>query len=161
MQTDDTTLSNLHPLFTRLSGQVVWLLMEEHDASSEDVNAFMDNVMAWRSAHLQNMRELLEDNSLYMQITVDHIGDIPVDQEACKTCEALNGKIIPASHPEIISMLPPYSLGCRCRGKIITKEELPDNPQLLSVEECPKHSFMCSTGWFLNYPWAEKTAQTK
>lgn len=161
MQTDDTTLSNLHPLFTRLSGQVVWLLMEEHDASSEDINAFMDNVMAWRSAHLQNMRELLEDNSLYMQITIDRIGDIPVDQEACKTCEALNGKIIPASHPDFISMLPPYSLGCRCRGKILTKEELPDDSQLLSVEECPKHSFMCPTGWFLNYPWAEKTAQTK
>lgn len=156
MQTDDTTLSNLHPLFTRLSGQVIWLLMEEHDASSEDVDAFMDNVMAWKSAHLQTMRRLLEDKKLYLQIAVDRIDDIPADQEACIKCESLSNKIIPASHPDLISMLPPYSLGCRCRGKIITEAELPESPDYLSLEDCPKHSFMCPTGWFLNYPWADK-----
>ena len=161
MQTDDATLSNLHPLFTRLSGQVIWLLMEEHDASSEDVNAYMDNVMAWKTAHLQTMRRVLEDNNLYVQITVDHIGDIPTDQEACKTCESLSDKIIPASHPDLISMLPPYSLGCRCRGKIITEAELPKKPDFLTPEDCPKHSFMCETGWFLNYPWADSLSNKK
>ncbi|WP_430735090.1 hypothetical protein [Halodesulfovibrio aestuarii] len=156
MQTDDKTLSNIHPLFSRLSGEVIWLLMEEHDASSEDINVFMDNVMAWRSAHLQNMRRLFENKELYLQITVDRVGDIPADQEACITCEKLSGKIIPASHPDLISLLPPYSLGCRCRGKIITKAELPESPDYLPLEDCPKHSFMCSTGWFLNYSWADK-----
>ncbi|MCT4536174.1 hypothetical protein [Halodesulfovibrio sp.] len=156
MQTDDTSLSNIHPLFSRLSGQVVWLLMEENDASSEDINAFMDNVIAWRTAHLKTMRALLEDSSLYMQITVDHIGDIPADQEACSRCENLAGKILPASHPSLISMLPPYSLGCRCRGKILTESELPENPDFLVPEDCPEHSFMCQTGWFLHYPWASK-----
>ncbi|SIN69723.1 hypothetical protein [Halodesulfovibrio marinisediminis] len=155
MQTDDTTLSNLHPLFTRLSGQVIWLLMEENEASPEDLNAFMDNVMAWRSNHLQTMRNLIEDKKLYMQITVDRIEDIPEDQEACTTCESLCGKIIPASHPDLIAMLPPYSLGCRCRGEIITESELPESPDFLTPEDCPKHSFMCSSGWFLNYPWAK------
>lgn len=157
MQTDDTTLSNLHPLFTRLSGQVVWLLMEEHEASDEDLNAFMDSVMEWRTEHLKTMRALIEDRSLYLEITIDHIEHLADKQQACATCQKLRGKIIAASHPDFIRMLPPYSLGCRCRGKILTATELPENPEFLSPEDCPKHSFMCPTGWFLDYPWANKT----
>lgn len=156
MSSDYKQLADAHPLFTRLSGQVIWLLMEENDADEADINAYMDNVMQWRESHLDTMRELLDNSEKYMTIIIDPIDGLTEDQHACATCEKLKGKIVPASHPDLIKMLPPYSLGCRARAKVINKNDLPEDAVMLTQEDCPKHSFMCSTGWFLNYPWAEK-----
>ena len=160
MSTDYKKLSDAHPLFTRLSGQVIWLLMEENDVSETDINAFMDSVMEWRESHLDAMQELQENPEKYMLITVDRIDDLPEDQHSCATCEKLNGKILPASHPDLIKMLPPYSLGCRARAKVISKKDVPQTAKEMRMEDCPKHSFMCPTGWFLNYPWAAKAKAT-
>ena len=158
MTIDYTKLSNAHPLFSRLSGQVLWVLMEEHGVSEADIDAFMDHAMQWRESHLTVMHDLLEHPEQYMQITIDTVEGLPQEQHACATCENLRGKVLPASHPDLIAMLPPYSLGCRARARMITKDELPDDAVEIQSSDCPAHNFMCNSGWFLTYPWAKNAS---
>ncbi len=161
MNIDFKDLASRHPLFSRLTGQVIWLLFEEHKASSEDIDAFMEHYLAWRNEQLSVMAALEANRGAYLRITTDppvntgndapHIASRP----PCKHCRSLHGAILPASHPDIIRCLPPFALGCRCRAELITSEQVPPNAPLIFSCEMPRRELHCASEWIFSVPWAK------
>ncbi len=162
MNYDFKDLASRHPLFSRLTGQVIWLLFEEHKASSEDIDAFMEHYLAWRNEQLAVMAELEANRGAYLRITTeppsDAIGDdgYIATRPPCKHCRSLNGAILPASHPDLIRCLPPFALGCRCRAEFIPAEDVPQNAPLIFSSEMPRHELHCASEWIFSVPWAKR-----
>jgi hypothetical protein len=161
MNIDFKDLASRHPLFSRLTGQVIWLLFEEHKASSEDIDAFMEHYLAWRDEQLTVMAALEANRSAYLRITTDPPANNSDDgytamRPPCKHCRALHGAILPASHPDLIRCLPPFALGCRCRAEIISAEEVPENAPLIFTSEMPRYELHCASEWIFSVPWAKR-----
>ncbi|MFI3270484.1 MAG: hypothetical protein R3Y11_00015 [Pseudomonadota bacterium] len=109
-----------HPMFRRLSGQVIWALLEENDASQEECGLFMDTFYERFQAMVRVLARTKSHPSGYIRITAGKAHDIlptalPTGAEGCKGCvgcSSLAGTIYPASMPKLIEHLPPYSIGC-------------------------------------------------
>ncbi len=162
MRIDLNELASRHPLFSRLTGQVIWLLFEEHKASQEDIDAFMEHYLAWRAEQLGVMAGLEANRGAYLRITTDPPTDgLATDgyiasRPPCKHCRSLNGAILPASHPDVIRCLPPFALGCRCRAELITADRIPENAPLIFSCEMPRRELYCTSEWIFSVPWAKR-----
>lgn len=103
-------------MFRRLSGQVIWALLEENDASQDECGVFMDIFYA----RFQNLVRVLAKTKShpdgYIRITAgpahDRLSETSGACVGCSGCNALAGNIYPASMTNLIEHLPPYSLGC-------------------------------------------------
>jgi hypothetical protein len=180
---DMKQLSDMHPLYSRLTGQVIWLLFEENDARQEDIDAFMDLVLQRKERELDTMRALLENPALYLRVELQDVpclsGNIQSRDElsgdmlppgspcgiqtalppACSCCAALHGHVLPASHPQLLRYMPPYGLGCRCTPRAITAQEATGAP-LLTAKPLPPQKLHCDSGWLFHMCWAQHTART-
>lgn len=166
---DMKQLSEKHPLYSRLTGQVIWVLFEENDAEQDDIDIFMDLCLKRKERDLQVLQKLLDNPALYLKVQLE---DIPCLHDAkgnctakhpdlpapCAHCAAVNGRVIPASHPDMLKYLPPYGLGCRCTPLAITAEEAEGAP-LLTDAPLPLHKLHCDSGWLFHMHWKEQVSE--
>lgn len=155
----------MHPLYSRITGQVIWLLFEENDARPDDIDAFMDLFLKRKQRDLETMQVLLDNPAMYLQVQLQ---DIPCLQKThatnlnktlpppCLRCAALDGHVLPASHPDLISLMPPFALGCHCTPKAITAQQAATAP-LLTEAPPPQRKLYCDTGWLFHMYWATVT----
>ncbi|MFV0421430.1 hypothetical protein [Oleidesulfovibrio sp.] len=165
---DIKQLSDKHPLYSRLTGQVIWVLFEENDAEQDDIDTFMDLCLKRKERDLQVMQTLLDNPSLYLKVQIEDIPCLSGSEGCCKTkhpdlpppcecCVALDGRVLPASHPELLKYLPPYGLGCRCTPKAVTAAEAADAPPLTDAS-LPLRKLHCDSGWLFHMHWKEQSA---
>lgn len=157
---DPQELAKLHPLFTRLTGQVIWTLFEESGASPQAADAFMDRYLAWREACLRAVEPvLLKDPAMppYIQVLADGAAWGRAPGKVCPSCAALDGLVIDTSHPHAVRFLPPYSLGCRARPLALSHAAFAAlaSPQMVDLDaEPPRRKLTCDTDWILDHAWA-------
>lgn len=152
----DKELLQQHPLFKRISGQVVWLLFEEHHAPQAAVDAFFVDLETRRAETLDVMQRLLQatdaDEPPCLQIKVLHdVGDEP----PCARCRAMADLVIPANHPRLMDYMPPFGLGCRARARYLGAQAA--RPFLVRQEgrlpNPPGHELHCPSEWLFRHDW--------
>lgn len=136
-----------HPLFRRLTGQVVWLLFEEQGAAPENIDAFMEALLSMRKQQLEVMATLMQNPELLLRITVAEQGP------PCTQCAIYDGGLLPASHPNLLLWLPPFSLGCRCRMEAVPPDALPTHAVQLAQLPLPEHMLCCPSEWLFHHRW--------
>ncbi|WP_461209165.1 hypothetical protein [Desulfocurvus sp. DL9XJH121] len=142
-------LLDLHPLFRRLSGEVIWLMFEEHDADPEAIQAFMDRLGGVLGRTTELIEAALSGEDVYARVTVRE-GRTP-----CETCARLAGRIIPLGREGAESLLPPYALGCPLGAEIVAPgaDTPPPGPELLPGD-APHGRLVCGD-WIFSHPWHE------
>ncbi len=156
---DDKELMRRHPLFKRLSGEVVWLMFEERDIPPESIDAYFSCLEGVRVETLDVMRRLLSPPSdagkVYLQVTLR-----PGDEKAqpCARCGRMRNILIPADHPRILEYMPPYGLGCRATGRVLNEQEAAPllEKQGSELPEPPGHELSCPSEWIFEYDWTRR-----
>lgn len=131
----------MHPLFKRLSGQVIWALLEEAELDPDAIDAFMDRFEKLRAETLSLLDEL--DNEGGALEIVARNATCP----ACESCASLVGRCIPGDVPAPYSLMPPYGLGCRLTARHLPPATLMTNTDarlLIDPEDLPVGGPMCS-----------------
>lgn len=130
-----------HPLFKRLTGQVVWTLLEEAGLDPDAIDAFMDRYERLKAETIALIKELDEEGGA-LQIIRDGS-----ERSACDSCNLLVGHCIPGDVIHPIRLMPPYGLGCRLRVRHLPPAELFGNTEarlLLETEDLPQNGPLCS-----------------
>lgn len=156
-----TLLLETHPLFRRLSGQIVWLLLEEQELSEAAIGAFLDRIEELRQATIQLMVDVAAGHGpAYLEL-VRGDGGNPLAAapeyargETCADCARIAGRVIDTSAPDWQTLLPPYGLGCRLCARPWTRPEAPDTALLLSPAELPTPKLTCDSEWIFRTDWA-------
>lgn len=105
-------LRNCHPLYRRLSGESVWVFLEELGLSEPQCEAFMD-VFFRQMKSILSMMDVMENHPEYMGI----IDGQPLDGCTCEHragCRVAWPRAVPG-HP-----LPPYAIGCPLRVRVVS-----------------------------------------
>lgn len=152
MEPDFKDLAARHPLFSRLSGQVIWLLFEEQNARPQDCDAFLERYLAWREDALTTMARLEANPQSALRIRVADADN------ACADCQRYNNTMLPANDPDLLHHLPPYSLGCRCRAEYVTPDEAQIALTTAKRPPQPIRRLHCPSGWFFSVLWADEPA---
>ncbi len=97
-----------HPLYTRLSGDVVWALLEEAGLDPEHCEVMMDEVLAAMNQTLKAMAAVEQGSALALRLQLD--------EDACPHAAALNGAVINPANGDWKKALPPYAVGCSALG---------------------------------------------
>ncbi len=135
-----------HPMFRRLSGQVIWGLLEENDATQEECGLFMDTFYERFQTMVGALARTASHPSGFIRITAGPAHDaLSAHGDACQGCagcETLAGTIYPASMPHLIAHLPPYSIGCSLGIKFLkvlpefSDEQVQDSPPQSTYQLC-------------------------
>ncbi len=144
----DKTLLDQHPLFRRLTGQVIWTYLEELGAQAEAIDAFMDRMLALREAVLTLHQTLEEEGGALRLVLADTPTDAGGFCAPCAHCAALVGQAIPADSPEVIALMPPYTLGCRLWAEHLDAPAVlrqSETRLLTDPAELPAHGPFCPT----------------
>ena len=143
-------LQDKHPLFSRVSGQVVWLACEECGLNEEEITKVMDTFMEMREATLETMYKIENDDSSFLLIQIEE----SAARVPCPGCVRLNGRLVPAAHPRILEYLPPYSISCMCRAHCLNKAEASEyaagkgvSIEALYPESDPNTEIYCQEDW--------------
>lgn len=155
----DKELLERHPLFRRLSGQIVWYLFEERDIPPETIDAYFASLEACRIETLDLMRRLLDPPADLGRVHL-HVRLVPGDENAppCPRCGRMHDILIPADHPRLLEYLPPYGLGCRARGRLLAEAEAAHllTRQPAELPEPPGHELSCPSEWLFEYDWTSR-----
>lgn len=152
MSDDFITLAQKHPLFSRLSGQVIWYLFEERDIPVPVIEAFMDKVIVWLRQWVDLLRPILEDEPGAPGFLRIHLAKTRGAGQACSFCQGLEGKILRLNEPNARRFLPPYSVGCRTRAELL-HEAPPDAVFLDTTVLTPPKRLHCDTDWLFEQDW--------
>lgn len=143
-------LQDRHPLFSRVSGQVVWLACEECGLNEEEITKVMDTFMEMREATLETMHQIENDKDSFLLIKVEE----SAARVPCPGCARLNGRLLPSTHPRLLEYLPPYSISCMCRAHCLNKSEALEyavgkgsSPGALQPESEPNSEIYCQEDW--------------
>lgn len=139
-------LLDLHPLFRRLSGEIVWLMFEEHDADPGDIQAYMDGLHGLLGRTTELIEAALSGEPLMARIVAE--GAAP----RCAACAALVGRCIDLSRDDALSLLPPYALGCPLRAEIASSAGH-CGADCIGPEDAPHGELVCGD-WLFTTPWA-------
>ena len=132
-------LRNKHALYKRMSGEVVWLLLEENGYDADFCDTFMNQVFADMHHTLNVMNELEDNPAKYLAFEVA--------EKACKKCACLAGKVVPATDPLWVSCLPPFGVGCKVTCKAVSYEEATHSCCTIvdaKTLQAPATSLLCS-----------------
>ncbi|BBD06760.1 hypothetical protein [Desulfovibrio ferrophilus] len=144
-------LLDRHPLLRRLSGQIVWLMFEEHDADPDDIQAFLDRMQPVMNGSAELIEAILSGEELYARIRRDGKG-VP-----CEKCTAMEGKAIALHQEGAEQLLPPYGLGCPLRAEIIPPgQRPPDEDELLDPAKGSAHGDLVCGDWIFTHPWGNE-----
>jgi len=155
---EDKELLQQHPLFKKLSGQIVWYMFEERGTPQDQIDAFFTHLEACRVETLEAMRRLLrhedDEEPRWMLVEVRQGAE---SAPPCARCRAMDGILIRADDPRLLEYLPPYSVGCRARALVVTaehaRERLARNPR--SLPSPPGHMLHCPSEWIFEHAWEE------
>lgn len=122
-------LRNRHPLYRRLSGESVWLFLEELGLDETQCEAFMDAFFRQMEAVLLDMDKLERQPDL-----VGTVSGLPLP--GC-TCGGRHGCRLawPTSGPGV--PLPPYAVGCPLRVRVHSREDAPALPDECVSADAP------------------------
>lgn len=99
-------LRNRHPLYKRLSGESVWVFLEELGLDEAQCELFMDAFFRQMDHILACMDALESDPHRAMRITGNA-------EACCTACAACAGRrLLPDSDPGYGDLLPPFGIGC-------------------------------------------------
>ncbi len=143
-------LVEAHPTLRRLTGQVVWCLLEESEAAPEDQRAFMDRYEAARAEALPLVAAALDpQRAPWVRIVADGPGP------GCERCGALDGLVLRLDGPQALAWLPPWGLGCRARALPLDGEPGPDDRPVDRDQDPPRSRLLCGQ-WVLEHPWSRE-----
>lgn len=97
-------LRGRHPLYARLSGDVVWVLFEDLGLDAEACGRAMDEFIAQMGRVLEAM-DCLDRGEARSFV----LGNVP---ETCACCRSLAGHTLSASGQAWTELLPPFAVGC-------------------------------------------------
>ncbi len=143
---DLPALARRHPLYARLSGQVVWRLLEEGELEPPRLAQLMDHYEAVRAQTLETLALFLgpePGRPAFLRIVV---AQAPTPAPICSQCQARAGKLVPADSPWLLDFFPPYSLGCRARAEAVFDAK-PDRGALVDLSQPPRRSLYCPSEW--------------
>lgn len=104
---DKKNLRGRHPLYSRLSGDVVWGFFEEQGYDAEACGQAMDDFIARMHEILAAMDALEKNTASCFSLHPDTV--------QCQQCGAFSGKVISNSTPQWRRFLPPFAVGCTVR----------------------------------------------
>lgn len=128
-------LRSRHPLYTRLSGDVVWGLFEESGYSAEACEKAMDAFIAGMYAVLSVMDQLEANEATYLVVHGD--GNV------CEACRPLLGKAVSRNNPAWWRFVPPFAVGCAMNCAALTETDIRKNgyamvsSHVVSPPRCP------------------------
>lgn len=144
-------LLDRHPLLRRLSGQIVWLMFEEHEAALDDIQAFLDGLQPVLRDAAELIAISLSGEQRYARIKVAG-AKVP-----CARCAAMAEKVIALHREGAERLLPPYGLGCPLRAELIpSAQEPPGSDELLDPADGSPHGELLCGDWIFSHPWSRK-----
>lgn len=147
-------LARMHPLYARMTGQVVWVMFEEREIDPEIIDGFMSEYVTTRETALVTLGALLDPDSPITHFRIEKRCDLPLPDPFCRECAALEGKIIPVSRGDMLRFFPPFSLGCRLRAAPVPENEPIDQNALLPEDAAPPPSGLyCKDEWIFRTDW--------
>lgn len=128
---DERRLREMHPLYAKVSGAVLWELFLECGCSEEACGEQLDACLAEMRDILQVMKELETNTALGYVYTVVSGG------KPCESCEKFVGKKVLGAD---FSFLPPFAIGCALRCRPLYKDDA--NVERITASP-PQHGFCC------------------
>ncbi len=108
-------LRGRHPLYSRLSGEVVWGLYEELGYSVEDCGKAMD-VFLEQMCEILLVMDALEAKSEGCFI-------LEFSNSECAGSQNISERVIPVSKADWRKFLPPFAVGCNAAIKMLNAAE--------------------------------------
>lgn len=112
-------LRSQHPLYTKLSGAVLWELFLELGYAEEECGDLLDAHVDVMFDVVSVMRSLESDEAVGYVYTSEHA------EQLCEACANLLGKKMIT---RTFTALPPFGVGCALRCKALAKDD-PTIPQ--------------------------------
>jgi hypothetical protein len=145
------TVLEMHPLYRRLSGQVIWLLFEEREAPEARINAFLERYEAQKRRNLELMAQAMSGGGgsgpSHLLFCLDREHDV------CGPCRALAGKAMPLGSPDMARWFPPFGLGCAISPGLLSLADHEDlNPAPVDAAVPPEPGLVCGE-WVFSHPW--------
>ena len=132
-------LRNRHPLYKRLSGEGVWVFLEELGLDEGQCERFMDAFFFQMDQILSRMAAL--DAHPHWQ---GRIAGRPED--CCPACAARIGRYVRSEDVAgARALLPPYGIGCPLSLYLAPAPDAPPSPDAALLSEAPGgHSVLCA-----------------
>lgn len=145
-----------HPLYRRLSGQVIWLMFEERGARENDIQAFLDLYETGKRKNLELMAAALDEGNEYAGLLLETARN----QRLCERCRRVCGAAVDLSRADIAGWFPPFGLGCALIARLIGKDEWAamDSRALAPAGQSPPQPELICGEWIFDYPWSEAEA---
>lgn len=116
------SLLDRHPVLRRLSGQVIFRLLEEEGLDETRIAAALDAFEAAKAAHLNLLRRAADPAERAARPWV--LLRLAPASPACAGCSILAHGVLPADHPGLAELLPPYGLGCALAADLASDADL-------------------------------------
>lgn len=127
-------LRNQHPLYKRLSGEGVWVFLEELGLDASQCERFMEAFFRQMDHILSSMAALEDDPALTGQITGS-------PERCCAACAARIGRRLRPDAADSRAPLPPFGIGCPLSLRL-AHETATAQPPLPAMPEAP--SILCA-----------------
>ncbi|MEW5774297.1 MAG: hypothetical protein AB1916_12325 [Thermodesulfobacteriota bacterium] len=137
-------LLDLHPVLRRLSGQVIFRLLEEEELPEERIAAALDCFEAAKAAHVDLLRRAADpaERAARPWVLLRPAPGAP----ACAGCADLRHGLLAADRPDLAELLPPYGLGCGLSADLAGDADLAGldpAPAPLDPARLPARSLFC------------------
>jgi len=142
-------LLDRHPLLRRLSGQIIWLMFEEHDIDPDVIQAFLDSMQPVLHGSAEIIEAAMSGEELYARIVTQG------ERIPCEACSRMVGKAIALGNQGAEALLPPYGLGCPLRAEIIPPGQEPAAGEILAPDAATPHGHLICGEWIFTHPWDE------
>lgn len=131
-------LRNQHPLYERLSGESVWVFLEELGLTEGQCEQFMEAFFRQMDHILACMAALKNQPRLQGQI-VGRSG------ECCSPCTARIGKLVRLDETaDTVPQFPPFGIGCPLSLRLVDREA-DQQPADSSLADAPQeHPVLCA-----------------
>jgi hypothetical protein len=138
-------LLDRHPVLRRLSGQVIWRLLEEEGLPEARIALALESFEAAKAAHVELLRRSADPAERAARPWV--LLRLAPGGPACAACAALRHALLPADRPDLAQIIPPYGLGCGLAASLAADADLAGldpAPALLDPGRLPATALFCA-----------------